>query len=287
MRNSSFFPEQKSRTSTMHKGDLRLLLALRKDLNGITVLSKELSKSKSTVHGMLKKLIKQGVVKKRDSLYYLTKSGQMACSDLGRLPSNNPIVFRLHKYTFSASFLKKSKGLEELLAIDKRFCRHYQFDRVQFHTKKDSVTVNFYPNSISFVLPPIFSPDLNVAEGNAVNLANFVVDLIESEFCGAKVGTPKVSSHVDDNHIAVVNHPLALEFDKFRKKYGETYSFKGDKIEIDFSPDLPELEFVDKLNAKQDCYKLARVFNNLTKGHNSERLEALLEKLDSYDKNKK
>ncbi|MFH1545498.1 MAG: hypothetical protein ABIE23_05460 [archaeon] len=241
------------------------------------MVSKEIGRGKPTVSERLQKLVKQELVKKKDSLYYLTTSGQMACSALARLLPNEKIYFRLHKYTFSAPFLKKSPELEERLAVGKRFSENYNFDKAQFHTKKDSVTVQFYSNSINFVLPPVYSPDLIVAEAGVARLSNIVIDLVEEAFPGTKVGTSEVSSHVDDNHIAVVNHPMTREFEEFRKKFDETYCFKGDRLEVDFSEGAPEMEFTDRLHAKEDCYKVAKFCNWVVKGNNLEKIMKLVE----------
>ncbi|MFH1256979.1 MAG: helix-turn-helix domain-containing protein [Candidatus Diapherotrites archaeon] len=282
MKNDTFLPEQKSRTAPIRRADLRVLFTIRKGINSVTMISKEIGRGKSSVSERLGKLVKQELVKKKDSLFYLTTPGKMACSALAGLPCNKPIVFRLHKYTSSAPFLRKSAELEAQLASDKRFSRNYCFDRAKFNAKYDSVTVQFHPNSVSFVLPPVYSPDLIIAEAYAVRLLNAVIDLLEQDFPGTKIGVPKVTSHLDDNHIAVVNHPLSIEFAKFRENFGETYCFKGDKIEVDFSDGSVELECVDKLNAKEDCYKLARFCNLLVTGDNFKKFEALLQNLDSF-----
>jgi len=277
MKNESFSSEQKRRTAPIRRADLRVLFAIRKGVNSVTMVSKEIGRGKPTVSERLQKLVKQELVKKKDSLYYLTTSGQMACSALARLLPNEKIYFRLHKYTFSAPFLKKSPELEERLAVGKRFSENYNFDKAQFHTKKDSVTVQFYSNSINFVLPPVYSPDLIVAEAGVARLSNIVIDLVEEAFPGTKVGTSEVSSHVDDNHIAVVNHPMTREFEEFRKKFDETYCFKGDRLEVDFSEGAPEMEFTDRLHAKEDCYKVAKFCNWVVKGNNLEKIMKLVE----------
>jgi len=283
MKNDSFLPEQKSRTAPLRRADLQVLLAIRKGVNSVTMLSKEVCRGKSTVSERLQKLVKQELVKKKDSLFYLTSPGEMACSALARLPPNERIYFRLHKYTFSAPFLKKSAKLEEELnSHGRRFSKQYYFDRAQFHTKRDSVTAMFYSESVNFVLPSIPSPDLIVAEARAVRLSNLVVDLVEQDFPATKVGTPKMTSHVDDNHIAIVNCPLTLEFEEFRNNFGETYCFKGDKVEIDFSCGTVELECVDKLQAKEGCYRIGKLCNWVVKDNNLEKLMKIVENLDSF-----
>ncbi len=277
MKNKSFCPEQETRTAPVRAAGLRVLLAIKKGINSVTMVSKEIERSKSTVSEKLKKLVKQELVKKKDSLYYLTKTGEMACSALARLPVHKEIYFRLHKYTFSAPFLKKSAELKERLAVGKRFFENYNFDRAQFHTKRDSVTVSFYPKSVNFVLPSIPSPDLIVAEARAVRLSNLVIDLVEQAFPGSKIGAPEISSHVDDNHVAIVNCPMALEFEEFRRNFSETYCFKGDKVEIDFSSGSVELECVDKLQAKEGCYRIGKFCNWVVKGNNLEKVMKLVE----------
>jgi len=276
MKNKSFCPKQENRTVPVRTAGLRVLLTIRKGINSVTMISKEIGRSKSTVSEKLKKLVGRELVKKKDSLYYLTKAGEMACSALVRLPPNKKIYFRLHKYTVSAPFLKKSSELEKRLAVGKRFSENYNFDGAQFHTKKDSVTVQFYPNSINFVLPPVYSPDLIVAEACVARLSNIVIDLVEETFPGTKVGTSEVSSHVDDNHIAVVNHLMAREFEEFRKRFDETYCFKGDRLEVDFSEGAPEMEFTDRLSAKEDCYKVAKFCNWVVKANNLETVMKLV-----------
>ena len=122
-----------------------------------------------------------------------------------------------------------------------------------------------------------YSPDLIVAEACVVRLSNVVIDLVEEAFLGTKVGTSEVSSHVDDNHIAVVNHPMTREFEEFRKKFDETYCFKGDRLEVDFSEGAPEMEFTDRLRAKEDCYKMAKFCNWVVKTNNLEKIMKLVE----------
>jgi predicted transcriptional regulator len=254
--------------------EIEILLYINSGLNGPRGISQKSSIPKSTAHRVLKKLKSLNLIFNKQGNYFLTEYGKTCCSNIGRLSPINKPIFRLHKFTisvpivnYSNNLFKHSKSIFEKIYFSSTVNRHLS----------DSVSVSIHPSKLSFVLPSVCGNTLEEAELNSSNLINFVLESIKSKYPQIKLGQKAVTSHIDDNHIAIINHSFSIPFTKFVELFGEKYCYKGSNVEFDFSTGKTELEFIHKLYAKKHCYNLAKFTDWIVKDDNIEKLIKLIE----------
>ena len=258
--------------------DLEILLYINNGLNGPRGISNKSNISKSTVHRVLKKLELLNLLFSKKGKYYLTVYGKICCFNITRASPTKELIFRLHKYSVSifiesypTTFFNKKKVI-----VNK-----YYLSQTVYRNIKDSVTVSIHPSKICFVLPSISALSLRSAELNAHKIINFLIEQVKTDYPGIKFGKNVITSHIDDNHIAIINHHFSIPFTKFMQLFGQKYCYKGTNVEFDFSTGEAELEFVHKLYAKNHCYKLARFTNWIVEEDNFEKLMKLVNKYGS------
>ncbi len=259
---------------------IEILLYINSGLNGPRGISQKSSIPKSTAHRVLKKLKSLNLIFNKQGNYFLTEYGKICCSNIGRLPTNNKPIFRLHKFTISVPIVNYSNNL---FKHGKSIIEKIYFSSTVNRNLSDSVSVMIHPSKLSFVLPSVCGNTLEEAELNSNNLINFVLESVKSQYPQIKLGQKTVTSHIDDNHIAILNHSFSIPFEKFHALFGQKYCYKGSNVEFDFSTGKDELEFIHKLYAKKHCYNLACFTNWVVEEDN---FEILKEMVNDFKKRK-
>lgn len=157
--------------------------------------------------------------------------------------------------------------------------------------------VIFNPRSVQFVAPAIYGPSQDAAFEDALRLVEKVKRFLEDvEFPGLVLGDPSQVYRVTQQHYARPFDPLANEYYKNSVKTGVRTTYRSDRLAIDMSLGLPELETVHRVFAKDDLRKITEFYESYLRGDVSwsdleaikfqlpEHMGQVMERLDALDK---
>jgi len=207
--------------------------------------SERLHKPLSTINYNVKVLRKKGLLTK---LNYLTPDGKIVFQKLKKY-LNNTKKLRGHKisgkFILAAPYRDFEAVRDKYTKISKS-PKHRGF-RVEF---KDFVVLFYSPTKICFYLPDVYSNSIEEIYAEAYD--NYISPLkgyLEQMFQGLQINQYEIAS-VQINHLAYQNHPLAEIFREFNVQY------KSDRIEVDHSHGVPELETIHKKHSTEDMDKV-------------------------------
>jgi len=208
-------------------------------------ISNTLKKPLTTINYAVKQLRKKGLL---TDMNFLTPDGRAVFQKLkGHL--NNTKRLRGHKifgeFVLAEAYAGFGMVRDKYVKISNS-PKHRGF-RVEF---KDCVVLFYSPLKIVFYLPDVFGDD--IAEIYVEAYEKFILPLksyLEQMFEGLKINEYEVCS-VTINHLALQRHPLAEVFEQFGVRYA------SDRIEVDHSNGIAELETVSKEHSVQDMDKI-------------------------------
>jgi len=123
-------------------------------------------------------------------------------------------------------------------------------------------SVVFNPSSVQFIPQEVYTASSEAAFDEAFRLVRKVQDYLSENYVGLVLAPLTV---VYSQHYARLLDPLAIEFQKTSKKENVNLSYRGDRIAVDCSRSLPELETLHKVFAKDDLVKIAEFYEDLVK----------------------
>jgi hypothetical protein len=213
-----------------------------------------LNKPLSTINYNIKVLRTKGLFTKSN---LLTPDGKVVFQKLKRY-LNNTKKLRAHKifgqFILTELYRDFNKVRDKYLRISKS-PKHKGF-RVEF---KDCVVLFYSPNKICYYLPDVYGD--SISEIYAEAYEQYILPLknyLEQMFLTLQINQYEIVS-VTINHIALLNHPLAKIFKEFNVRY------ESDRIEVDHSHGVPELETVHKKHSVEDMNKILD-YENLVRG---------------------
>lgn len=207
--------------------------------------AESLEKPLSTINYNIQVLRDRGLLTK---LNYLTPDGKAVFLKLKDY-INTTKKLRGHKasgtFILSTPYIDFEKVKGKFQRISKS-PKHKGF-RVEF---KDCVVLFYSPTKIVFYLPDVYGEE--ISEIYVRLYEDYIVPLkgyLEQIFEGLFVDEYEIAS-VTINHLAFMNHPLANCFQEFKFRYS------SDRIEVDHSHGVPELETVHKKYSVEDMDKI-------------------------------
>lgn len=116
-----------------------------------------------------------------------------------------------------------------------------------FYTQRfGEVVTTFTGRSLIFQLPPMVFDDSELAVAEAGRIGMALKDKYEGDVEGLKLSGQSISAQLISQHHAIVGEPYA----RFLSKHG--ISFRGERVEVDSSVGVPELEFVSSKTSHVD-----------------------------------
>jgi len=215
-----------------------------------------LNKSKSTVSFHVKKLQRLGYL---DTQLLPTKKGDQAGSIflIGYDEKNpQPVIIRAHDLSFKTEIVRSSSSFKELAKASSWVCYPMKHWTKYVKHYDDGVKVHITTKSVLFWIPDLIGSNPNTVFNQALEIVFHYKKMIEGDL-DIVLGTPEVNFEVRSNH-------LALQFDEFAKLCAEKgITFKSDRLIVDHSGGVPELEAVNKRSARDDLESIWDFYNHL------------------------
>ncbi len=206
-----------------------------------------------------------------DALNYLTPAGKVVYQELNRYV-NNTKKLRAHKMFATLHLAGAYHRFEEMRGKFERISPNWRHRGFKFKFK-ECIILFYSPTKICFYIPDIYGDSID--EIYAIAYDEYVGPLqehLEKAF-DVKIDRWERGA-VQINHLAFQNHPLANIFKEHNVQY------KSDRIEIDHSHGIPELETVHKKTAVQDMDKIL----DYEKIIRNEKPDVPLQNLENKDK---
>ncbi|MDI6847227.1 MAG: hypothetical protein QMD23_03750 [Candidatus Bathyarchaeia archaeon] len=219
---------------------------------------------KSTISRHTTKLEKLGLItqKKLFNLgpFELTEKAKVAVSIF--LTGGGGVEWNLvrgHGFGFVCEILRKPRVLEERLK-DGGWGEFYPKNRVGYRKKLWGCTVVFNPRSVQFIPEEVYSASQDGAFDVAYRLVLKVQDFLQKEYEGLVLGPVTL---IYNQQYARMFDPLAVEFLKTSMKENINLTYQSDRLAIDLSKKVPELETIHKVFSKDDLRKICEFYEGL------------------------
>jgi hypothetical protein len=207
--------------------------------------SKLLRRPLSTVNYNIQVLKKKGYLTK---LNFLTPDGKLVFQKLKEY-LNNTKKLRGHKAFGEFILFEPYKDFEKVrnkYTLISKSSKHRGF-RLQF---KDCIILFYSPKKVCFYLPGIYADSIPEIYAEAYErYIQPLINYLEQMFPGLKVNQYEIAT-LTLNHVALQNHALAEAFKQFNVRYS------SDRLEVDHSHGVAELETVHKKYAVEDMDKI-------------------------------
>jgi len=203
-----------------------------------------LKKKATTISYAVKRLRKKELLTKTN---FLTPDGKVVFQ---KLKDYHHSTKRLRAHKILGKFNLKEDYKDFGVVRDKYLQitnSQYRGFRIEF---KDCVILFYSPRRIVFYLPDVFGDD--IAELYAEAYEKYILPLksyLEQMFSGLRIDEYEICS-VTICHLAFQNHPLAQLFKDFNVQYS------SDRLEVDHSHGVAELETVNREHSVQDMDKI-------------------------------
>ena len=198
----------------------------------------------SSVNYHILRLKEEGIF---NEIMFLTPHGKVVFQKLVGCVQNTKKL-RAHKIVGTFKLVLAYKDFSE---VKNKYIKisngKYDGFRLDFN---ECVIIFYTPLKITYYLPCVYGDSISELYTEAYE--KFIVPLktyLETLFPSLKIDQYEIAS-ICINHLALLNHPLAETFKKFNVQYA------SDRLEIDHSNVIPELETVHKETSVQDMDKI-------------------------------
>jgi len=219
---------------------------------------------KSTISRHTTKLEKLGLITQKKLFnfrpFQLTEKARVAVSIF--LTGGEEVEWSLvrgHGFGFVCEILRKPRGLEERL-VDGGWAVFYPRNRVGYKKNLWGCTVVFNPRSVQFIPEEVYSSSQDGAFDVAYRLVLKVQDYLQEEYEGLVLGPVTV---IYNQQYARMFDPLATEFLKTSMKDNVNLTYRSDRLAVDLSKKVPELETIHKVFSKDDLRKICDFYESL------------------------
>jgi hypothetical protein len=207
-------------------------------------ISLVLKRPSSSINYNIKELRKKGLL---TQLNYLTPDGKVVFLKI-KVYHNNTKKLRAHK--ISGKFILKEpyRDFEE---VRDKYIKISNGKYFGFKLEVKDCTILFYTsNKICFILSSVYGDSIEEIFASAYEtyihpLKNHLEQIFES----LKINNYEIAS-IQMNHFALQHHPLAEVFKEFNVNYS------SDRLEVDHSHGVAELETVHKKHSVEDMDKI-------------------------------
>jgi hypothetical protein len=170
-------------------------------------------------------------------------------------------VVRGHAFGFVCEILRKPKDLEERLE-NGGWGEFYPKNRVGYKKDLWGCTVVFNPRSVQFIPEEVYAPNGDAAFQEAYRLVLKIQDSLQSEYEGLVLGP---ITRIYNQQYARIYDPFAAELLRSSLKEGERLTYKSDRLAVDYSKGIPELETVHRTYSKDDMRKICEFYEGLVR----------------------
>ena len=256
--------------SSFSRLDFEILIAITMGSNTNKQLSEKLRKRKgknvpkATISRHTKKLEKLGLISQKKIYnsrpFELTEMAKLAISIfLTKGAKGVEMVVRGHGFGFVCEILRKPRGLEETLRGG-GWGEFYPKNRVGYKKELWGCTVIFNPRSVQFIPQEVYGASADACFDAAYRLVLEVQDFLQKEYNGLVLGPITV---IYNQQYAHMFDPLTVEFLKTSMKENVNLTYRSDRLAIDQSKKVPELETVHKTFSKDDLRKICEFYEGL------------------------
>lgn len=254
--------------SSLSRLDFEILIAIAMGSNTNKQLNEKLKERKgknvpkATISRHTTKLKKLGLItqKKIYNLrpFKLTENAKVAISIfLTEGVGGVEQVVRGHGFGFVCEILRRPRGLEERLKVG-GWSEFYPKNRVGYKRELWGCTVVFNPRSVQFIPQEVYSASQDGAFDVAYRLVLQVQDFLQKEYQGLVLGPVTV---IYNQQYARMFDPLAVQFLKTSMKENVNLTYRSDRLAIDQSKKVPELETIHKVFSKDDMRKICEFYD--------------------------
>lgn len=120
----------------------------------------------------------------------------------------------------------------------------------------------FTPNTVQHFLPEFYASSSLEALDSAIKLVWKVKEYLEREYEDLVLGKPEEVALLNRQHLTIQHDPLALEYFKHNQKHDKKLRYESDRLHIDASKGVPELETVNKVYASEDLFKITEFYED-------------------------
>jgi len=256
--------------SSLSRLDLEILIAIAMGSNTNKQLNEKLRKRKgknvpeATISRHTTKLMKLGLITQKKIFnsrpFELTDNAKVAISiflteGVGEMEQ----VIRGHGFGFLCKILRKPKDLEDRLRSG-GWAEFYPKNRVGYKKELWGCTVIFNPRSVQFIPQEVYSASQDACFDVGYRLVLRVQDFLQKEHPGLALGPVTV---IYNQQYARMFDPLAVEFLKTSMKENVNLTYRSDRLAIDQSKKVPELETIHKVFSKDDLRKICKFYEDL------------------------
>lgn len=256
--------------SSLSRLDFEILTAIAMGSNTNKQLNEKIRKRKgknvpkSTISRHTTELKKLGLITEKKIYTFrpfeLTENAKVAISifltgDVGEMEQ----VVRGHGFGFVCEVLRRPRGLEERLN-DGGWCEFYPKNRVGYKKELSGCTVIFNPRSVQFIPQEVYGASQDACFDVAYRLVLRVQDFLQKEYAGLVLGPVTV---IYNQQYAHMFDPLAVEVLKTSMKENVNLTYRSDRLAIDQSKKVPELETIHKVFSKDDLRKIYEFYEGL------------------------
>jgi hypothetical protein len=198
------------------------------------------------------------------------KEGNEKSPLFGTSVSTGKITHRLHgPLTFSARIRFKggeqmTSELQQLLVKD-NFMACYPANQIWYKKRYFRVLVMFTPSTVQFFMPEFYGDEHEVYS-EAMELLWNVISYLEDIFPGLHIGQPKQVARIIRQEFARLNDALAIEYDRTGQELEKKILYISDRLKIDKSKGIPELETHHKIFAKEDLGRITKLYEDVVRG---------------------
>jgi len=256
--------------SSFSRLDFEILIAIAMGSNTNKQLNEKLRKRKgknvpkATISRHATKLKKLGLITQKKIYNFrpfeLTENAKVAISIFltGGVGEMEQVV-RGHGFGFVCEVLRMPNGFGERLR-KAGWAEFYPKNRVGYKKGLWGCTVIFNPRSVQFIPEEVYSASQDGAFDVAYRLVLKVQDELQREYEGLVLGPVTA---IYSQQYARMFDPLAVEFLKTSMKENVNLTYGSDRLAIDQSKKVPELETIHKVFSKDDLRKICEFYEGL------------------------
>jgi len=168
-------------------------------------------------------------------------------------------VVRGHGFGFVCKILRKPGDFEERLKTG-GWAEFYPKNRVGYKMRLWGCNVVFNPRSVQFIPQEVYGASQDACFDVAYRLVLRVQDFLQEEYPGLVLGPVTV---IYNQQYARMFDPLAVEYLKTSMKENVNLTYRSDRLAIDQSKKVPELETTHKVFSKDDLRKITELYEGL------------------------
>ena len=169
-------------------------------------------------------------------------------------------LVRGHGFGFVCKILRMPRDFEEKLRKEGGWTVFYPRNRVGYKKSLWGCTVVFNPRSVQFIPEEVYSVSTDAAFDVAFRFVLKVQDFLQEEYEGLVLGPVTL---IYNQQYARMFDPLAVEFLRTSMKDNLNLTYRSDRLAVDLSKKVPELETVHKVFSKDDLRKICEFYEGL------------------------